>query len=116
MKKAKKDQRVYLQDILSAIEHISAYTVDGRDAFITDEKTQDAVIRQFSIIGEASAKLTPAFKATHEEIPWKDIVGMRNIIIHDYSETDLPTIWDTVVHGLPSLKTTVEDILKEMEG
>lgn len=116
MKKAKKDQRVYLQDILSAIEHINAYTVDGRDAFITDEKTQDAVIRQFSIIGEASAKLTPAVKVTHREIPWKNIIGMRNIIIHDYSETDLPTIWGTVVHGLPPLKIAVGDMLKEMEG
>ena len=101
------------QDILSAIERIKSYTVEGKDTFFIDKKPQDAVIRQFSIIGEASAKLSLAMKTKHKEVPWKDIIGMRNIIIHDYSETDLPVIWDTVERGLPPLKNTVEAMLKE---
>ena len=68
---------------------------------------QDAVIRQFSIIGEAAAKLSPVTKAAHPEIPWKAIVGMRNVIIHEYSETDLPTIWAAVERDLSVLKKAV---------
>jgi len=113
MNTRKKDHRVYLQDILAAIERIGEYTAKGKDDFFATVLVQDGVIRQFSIIGEATAKVPVRMRATHEEIPWKDIIGMRNIIIHDYSGTDLPTIWDTVEHGLAPLKDTVETMLKE---
>ena len=104
---------MYLEDILSAIAKIGEYTTEGKVAFFGDGKTQDAVIRQFSIIGEASAKLSPIMKAKHKGIPWKDIVGMRNIIVHDYSETDLTTIWDTIERGLAPLQKTVRIMLSE---
>lgn len=114
MRKEKKDYRVYLHDILSAIDRINEYTAGGSEAFFADGKTQDAAIRQFSVVGEASAKLPQAMRANHKEIPWKDIVGMRNIIIHDYSEIDLQTIWDTVEKGLPPLKRAIQAMLREV--
>jgi uncharacterized protein with HEPN domain len=112
MRKASKDHRIYLVDILSAIDQIQDYTSNGRDEFFTSTLVQDAVIRQFSIIGEAARRLPNAQKALYPETPWRKIIGMRNIIIHDYSETDLPTIWDAVEKGLPALRITVESMVK----
>lgn len=113
MKAKKKNPRVYLQDIVSAIERIGEHTAEGKQFFLSDGKTQDAVIRQLSIIGEASAKLPAAFQAAYSSIPWKKIIGMRNIIIHDYSETDIPTIWVIVERDLPALRRTIKTMLEE---
>ena len=113
MRKAKRDYRVYLQDILSAIVKIGEYTVKGKEDFFAHDLVQDGVIRQLSIIGEASAKLPTVMKAKHAEIPWRKVIGMRNIIIHDYSETDIPTIWVIVERDLPVLRKAIEAMLGE---
>ena len=113
MRKAKKDYGVYVQDIMNAIIRIEEYTSGGRAEFFSDGKTQDAVIRQFSILGEAAAKLSPSMKAKHAGIPWKNIIGMRNIVIHDYAEVDLPIVWDTVRNGLPTLKKAIKVMLQQ---
>lgn len=113
MKKAKRDSRVYLEDIVSAIERIMDYTKRGRKIFLEDTLIQDGVIRQLCIVGEAAAKLPLSLKAKHEEIPWRNIIGMRNIIIHDYSETDIPTVWNTVKNDLPLLHQVIDRILKD---
>lgn len=113
MRKAKKDYGIYVQDIATAIDRIEKYTSGGKSEFFSDGKTQDAVIRQFSVIGEASARLSPSMKAKHPRIPWKNIIGMRNIIIHDYAEVDLPIVWDTVRNGLPKLKKAILKMMKQ---
>ena len=113
MKNTKKNPRVYLEDILSAIAKIKDYTKEGKEMFFEDEKTQDAVIRQISIIGEAAAKLPSNLKVQYPEIPWKKTIAMRNIIIHDYSQTDMPTIWIVVERDLQVLQKTVEKMMKE---
>jgi uncharacterized protein with HEPN domain len=110
MTASKRGPRVYLEDILSAIMRIELYIADGKDAFFGDEKTQDAVIRQVSIIGEAASKLPSSMKTAHPSIPWKQIVGMRNIIIHDSADTDLPTVWNVAARDLPRLKRTIRSI------
>ena len=107
MKSRKKNNRVYLQDILSAIERIEEYTSQGEAYFLSHS-------RQLSVIGEASAKLTRSFRIKYPEIPWKKIVGMRNIIIHDYSVIDLPIIWIVSTDNLPALKKFVAMILAEI--
>lgn len=112
MTRFKRDARVYLQDILSAVRRVEEYAANGPDCFFADGLLQDGVIRQLSIVGEAAAKLSTALKAQHPEIPWKKIIGMRNIIIHDYSEINLQRVWDTVERDLPALKKTVEAMLK----
>jgi uncharacterized protein with HEPN domain len=57
--------------------------------------------------------LPAALKTAHPEVPWRKVIGMRNIIIHDYSETDLPTVWDTVERDLPSLAKTIQAMLSK---
>jgi uncharacterized protein with HEPN domain len=104
MKTSQRDPRVYLEDILSAIARIERYIAEDEVMFFKDEKTQDAVIRQISIIGEAVARLPLNVRKNHTDIPWKHIIGMRNIMIHDYAETDLSTVWSVAVRDLPPLK------------
>lgn len=113
MRNRGKDYRVYMQDILSAIVKIETYTEDGKEKFLAEEMVQDAVIRQLMITGEACAKLPVAMRKKYGEIPWKEIIGMRNIIIHDYANVDLQIVWDAIVHGLPNLRTVIATMLKE---
>jgi uncharacterized protein with HEPN domain len=110
MRSTTRDPRVYLDDILAAITRIEAYTAEGKGVFLRDGKTQDAVIRQLSVIGEAAAKLPAAIRTTQPDIPWKAIVGMRNILIHEYSAVSIRGVWATVVRDLPVLRRAVESI------
>jgi uncharacterized protein with HEPN domain len=98
---------------MSPIERIKRYTADGKQAFLADEKTQDAVIRQLAIIGEAAGKLPRSLTAGHPDIAWKNVVGMRNVLIHDYALTSVETVWDTVKRDLPALLRKIEHILRE---
>jgi uncharacterized protein with HEPN domain len=111
MTRAKRDLRVYLGDMLAAIARIEEYTAKGEKSFLASYLIQDAVIRQLSVIGEAAAKLPPAVRSRHPTIPWKSIVGMRNILIHDYSNIQIPRIWETVERELPVLRQAVEGLL-----
>lgn len=111
----KRDDTVYLRDILDAIRQIEIYLQSiSYKAFCQDRMRQDAVVRELEIIGEASRKLTEVFRTQHPEIPWQDIIGMRHKIAHDYFEVDLRTVWDTSKSDLPPLKQQVEQILVEM--
>ncbi len=114
MKKASRNPRVYLEDIDTAIRRIEEYTVDGELSFFEDGMVQDAVIRQLAVIGEAAAKLPTPLKAMHSTIPWKQVIGMHNVLIHDYSETNVKTVWNTVRNDLPALKRAVAAILTRM--
>ena len=91
----------YLQHILEALQKIGRYTASqDKDAFAGDEKTQDAVIRNLEIIGEASRRLLeehPRFADAHPAIPWKKIYAMRNRLAHGYIEVNLDIVWDTVL-------------------
>jgi uncharacterized protein with HEPN domain len=108
MTPSSKDPRVYVEDILSAIERIRQYTMDGKVTFLSNGLLQDGVIRQLSVIGEAAAKLPQRLKTQHPQIPWKKIVGMRNVIVHEYSEVNIERIWETVEHDVPVLQRTIE--------
>jgi len=104
MRAGKKTAAVYVGDMVAAIERIERYAQAGREAFFRDGLIQDGIIRQLSVIGEAAARIPVAFRSRHRHIPWKDMVGMRNIIVHEYSDVDLPTIWATVTQDLRPLK------------
>jgi len=101
----------YLNHVLGAISSIESYTVDGEAAFMRDRRTQDAVIRNLEVIGEAVNKLSPDLQAAHPEIPWADIVGMRNRLIHGYLTVDLNIVWSTVKQVLPSFRTKITELL-----
>ncbi|MGB3236880.1 MAG: DUF86 domain-containing protein [Geitlerinemataceae cyanobacterium] len=93
-----------LLDIVEAIEKILAYTKGIRfEEFQIDDEKQDAVLRRILVIGEATKRLSAEFKTRHSQIPWKDIAGMRDIVVHDYNRLDLETIWDVVQNDLPEL-------------
>ena len=104
-----KDDTVYLKHMKDAIDKIIRYAgALNRNEFLKDELVQDAVIRQIEIVGEASKRLSPGFKDTHPEIPWKDIVGMRNKLIHDYMGVDIDAVWDTIEKDIVFLKRQIE--------
>jgi len=79
----------YVHHILGAISSLESYTAEGETAFMVDRKTQDAVIRNLEVIGEAANKLSPEFHSSQPDIPWIDIIGMRNRLIHGYLTVDL---------------------------
>lgn len=100
-----KEVQVYLNDIIDSIQKIEKYTKNiNKDEFLTDDELQDAIIRRLSIIGEATVKLPKEFKEKNSSIPWKKIIGMRNILIHVYSEANYESIWNTIQVDLPELK------------
>ena len=89
--------------------------IDGLDfnQFKVDDKTSSAVIRKFEIIGEATKNIPEIIRKQHPQIPWKDIAGMRDKLIHAYSEVDLKLVWTTIHQRLPKLKSTIEKLLEE---
>jgi uncharacterized protein with HEPN domain len=106
-----KDDRVYLLHIQEAVIRIREYSAGGMDAFRRDFKTQDAVIRNLEIIGEAVKNLSESTKAARPEIPWKQIGGMRDKLIHHYFGVNLDLVWDTLMRDLPRLDVAVGELL-----
>lgn len=109
-----RDDSVYLRHILDAISRIEEYLhgVD-EEMFYQHHLVQDGVIRQLEIIGEASRRLSREVRASWPNVPWQDIAGMRDKLIHDYFGVDLEAVWLTARGDIPALKTEVSAILKE---
>jgi uncharacterized protein with HEPN domain len=112
-----RDIRDYLQDILEAITDIENFVASMTyQEFIKDKKkTLNTVIRSIEIIGEASKQLPNHLKAKYPELPWKEITGMRDKLIHAYFGMDTETIWETIKHNIPELKKTIQKIKKDQE-
>ncbi|MEX0655311.1 MAG: DUF86 domain-containing protein [Phycisphaeraceae bacterium] len=108
-----KDDRPYLEHIHESIERIRSYTAKGWDAFIDNPMAQDAVVRNFEIIGEATKRLSDASKQRHPDIPWRQIAGFRDVLIHDYMGVNLRRVWNVVEHNLPALQAAVDDLLRD---
>ena len=95
----------FIRHILGAIERIESYTVDLTESdFMKDFMVQDAVIRNLEIIGEASKKITVQTKEKNSNIPWKQISGMRDKLIHNYFGVDLISVWSVIQRDLGVLK------------
>ena len=108
-----RDDYERMLDVREALEHIEKYAVRGRDAFERDELLQTWVVHHLQILGEACANFTDAFRQRHPHVSWKDIVGMRNVLVHGYFDIDLDVVWSTVEHDLPGLKKSILRILEE---
>ncbi|MCW7075531.1 MAG: DUF86 domain-containing protein [Candidatus Methanospirare jalkutatii] len=110
----KKDDSIFLKHMLDAINLIEEYLRDkDYDEFKNNRMLQDAVIREIEIIGEATKNLSMAFRNKHPNIPWRQIAGMRDKLIHGYFGVDVDAVWDTVMKDIPSLKEKLQKIIKE---
>lgn len=103
--------QLYLIHIRDAIQSILTYTRCGRKEFMLDPMRRDAVVRNFEIIGEATKRLSDDTKSKHPEIPWRDIAGFRDILIHVYEGVDYVEVWNIVENHLPSLRDAVDSML-----
>ena len=106
----------YLRHILDAIAAIEAYTREGRDTFLCDRKTQDAVIRNLEIIGEATRNIPLEFRSAYPDIPWQQAAALRNVLIHEYFGVDVRIVWGVVERELPLLKEKIQRVLEEAQG
>ena len=104
--------RLYLESIRDCLERIAEYTDSGESSFMASRLIQDGVIRNLEGIGEATKNLSPELRAASPEIPWRQIAGMRDVLIHDYLKVNLARVWRTVVIDLPPLQETVLRLLQ----
>lgn len=106
----------YVEDIIEAMEKVMEFTKDMEeyDDFVGDDKTMSAAIRKLEIIGEAVKKIPSKVKNKYSQIPWKDMAGMRDKLIHEYFGVDSKRVWKTVKKDIPNLKPQFEEIFNKI--
>ncbi len=110
-----KDDKPYLLHIRECIARIRSFTEEGKRAFFADIMTQDAVIRNLQVLAESTQRISESTKTSHPEVPWHEIAGFRNVVVHGYLGIDLNQIWLIVENNLAELKTQVEAMLRNLE-
>ncbi|AHL22371.1 HepT-like ribonuclease domain-containing protein [Thermococcus nautili] len=112
---SERDPCLFLNDMLEAISRIEEYT-EGYDFedFINDRKTVDAVLRNLEIIGEASRYVPDEIRSAYPSVPWRRVVGLRNVVVHHYFGVDLGIVWTIIRFQLPELKKSVEKIIEDL--
>lgn len=108
-----RDDRERLLDIKEAIGNIKKYSVKGRRTFEEEELVQNWIIHHLQIIGEAAVKISDDFQEQYPDIPWPKIIGMRNILVHDYFRIDINAVWAVVENDIPQLEQQIELFLQE---
>ncbi|MBI3512329.1 MAG: DUF86 domain-containing protein [Bacteroidetes bacterium] len=108
----KKDNSIYLGHILECTVQIEEYMKDiTREKFLDQRMIQDAVIRQIEIIGEATKNISVEFRELHQDIPWKRMAGMRDVIIHEYFQVNIEVVFETANSWIPELRSKIKTLL-----
>jgi uncharacterized protein with HEPN domain len=116
MRNPERDDLEFIQDILDRIQRIETFIEPGEEEFLESILIQDAVMRNFEVIGEATKRLSPGFREQYPAIAWKKMAGFRDVIIHDYMGLEMEQIWETIETALPILKAQLLEILQELEN
>jgi len=110
-----RDDQFYLTDIAERIQRIEIYTQGGRDIFLESLIIQDAVSRNFELMGEGVKRVSQDVKQRYPEVPWRRIAGFRDVLIHDYLGVDINEVRNVVERNLPDLKQQISLILRELD-
>jgi uncharacterized protein with HEPN domain len=97
-----------IADILAAARRIAEIVAHGREAFDSSEIFQSAAFFNIQVIGEAAVQLTEAVRTGYPDVPWQQVIGMRNFVVHQYFDVDLDVVWETMTRGLPDLRGRLE--------
>lgn len=113
---SKRDFKIFIMDILESIERIESYTKNKTEnEFFDNYEKQDAIMKRLEVIGEAVKHIPKEFKEKHSKIPWKDISGMRDKLIHEYFGVVMERVWDTAKNDIPKFKNQISELLKNLE-
>lgn len=107
-----RNDRERLLDMLEAIERIEKYAARGREAFEREELIQVWIIHHLQLLGEAARALSTDFRNQHTEVSWPQLIGMRNVLVHNYFGIDTEIVWSVIERDLPALKQHIENILR----
>jgi len=110
-----RNYQIYLRDILNAMENIEEFIKDvDFEEFKADDKTASAVIRKLEIIGEATKNIPEEIREKNADVPWKDMAGMRDKLIHFYSGVDYKLVWNTITKRIPLIKPSIKSIVEKI--
>jgi len=111
----KRDELVFLEDILEAIEKIEQYTAGlNEEDFLQDTEKQDAVIRRIEIMCEAVKNISKSTREKYPAVPWREMAGMRDIVIHNYFGVSITLVWRVVTVDIPVLKPKIERVITDL--